>query len=65
MAGKCKIMNNLNKLNDDDRNTLACLLIKAGYTVRLGKIIPEGKRANMYYIEFWESDIYERNTKGE
>ena len=32
-----KIKNLLMKLNDEDRNTLCCLLVKAGYAVRIGK----------------------------
>ena len=31
-----KIKNLLMKLNDEDRNTLCCLLIKAGYAARIG-----------------------------
>lgn len=49
-----RIENILGKLNDDDRNALAVLLIKAGYAVRIGKEIPEGRKAAKYYVEFWE-----------
>lgn len=49
-----KIKNLLMKLNDDDRNTLVCLLAKAGYTVRIGKERPGGKGQTMYFVEFWE-----------
>lgn len=38
-----KIKNLLQKLNDEDRNTLCCLLIKAGYAARIGKERPGGK----------------------
>ncbi len=51
---KHKIKNLLMKLNDDDRNTLCCLLIKAGYAARIGKERSEGSRHSMYYVEFWE-----------
>jgi len=49
-----KIKNLLMKLNDEDRNTLCCLLIKAGYTARIGKERPGGKGQTMYCGEFWE-----------
>lgn len=49
-----KIKNLLQKLNDEDRNTLCCLLIKAGYAVKIGKEQPENKRQTMYYVEYWE-----------
>lgn len=51
---KHKIKNLLQKLNDEDRNTLCCLLIKAGYAVRIGKERLEGKGQTMYFVEFWE-----------
>lgn len=51
-----KIKNLLQKLNDEDRNTLCCLLIKAGYTVRIGKERLGGKGKTMYFVEFWEED---------
>ncbi len=49
-----KIKNLLQKLNDEDRNTLCCLLIKAGYTVRIGKERPGGKGQTIYFVEFWQ-----------
>lgn len=49
-----KIENILGKLNDEDRSSLACLLIKAGYAVKIGKEVPEGKKAAKYYVEYWE-----------
>ena len=51
---KHKIKNLLQKLNDDDRNQLCCLLIKAGYAARIGKEQPGGKGKTMYFVEFWE-----------
>lgn len=50
------IRNLLMKLNDEDRNTLCCLLIKAGYAARIGKERPGGKGQIMYFVEFWEED---------
>lgn len=49
-----KIRNLLQKLNDEDRNTLVCLLAKAGYAVRIGKERPGGKGQTMYFVEYWE-----------
>lgn len=49
-----KIKNLLMKLNDEDRNTLVCLIAKAGYAVRIGKERPGGKGQTMYFVEFWE-----------
>lgn len=46
--------NLLRKLNDEDRNTLCCLLIKAGYAAGIGKERPGGKGQTMYFVEFWE-----------
>lgn len=51
-----KIRNLLMKLNDEDRNTLCCLLIKAGYAARIGKEQSNGKKQTMYYVEFWEEN---------
>lgn len=51
---KHKIRNLLQKLNDDDRNQLCCLLIKAGYAARIGKERPGGKGKTMYFVEYWE-----------
>lgn len=51
---KHKIKNLLQKLNDEDRNTLCCLLIKAGYAARIGKERPGSKGKTMYFVEFWE-----------
>lgn len=52
--GRHRIKNRLFKLNDEDRNTLVCLLAKAGYSVKIGKEIPQGKKQTEYYVEFWE-----------
>ena len=58
MADKArhKIRNLLMKLNDEDRNTLCCLLIKAGYAARIGKERPDGKGKTMYFVEYWEEN---------
>lgn len=49
-----RIYNLLSKLNDEDRNSLCCLLIKAGYTVRIGKERPNGKGQTKYFVEYWK-----------
>lgn len=54
VVGRNRIRNLLMKLNDEDRNTLCCLLVKAGYAVRIGKERPGGKGQTMYFVEFWE-----------
>lgn len=43
-------------LNNDERAAIAYLLVKAGYTVRMGKERPKGKTsgAYIYFIEYWE-----------
>lgn len=43
-------------LNAEDRQALAALLIKAGYTVRIGRERPTGKTsgAYIYFVEYWE-----------
>lgn len=56
MEKRQRIDNLLSKLNDEDRNSLCCLLIKAGYTVRIGKERPNGKGATKYFVEYWEED---------
>ncbi len=52
--GRQRIKNLLFKLNDEDRNTLVCLIAKAGYSVRIGKERPEGRGQTQYFVEFWE-----------
>lgn len=49
-----RIKNLLFKLNDEDRNTLVCLIAKAGYSIRVGKERPEGRGQTQYFVEFWE-----------
>lgn len=53
-AGRKRIKNLLFKLNDEDRNTLVCLIAKARYAVRIGKERPGGKGQTQYFVEFWE-----------
>lgn len=53
---KHKIKNLLQKLNDEDRNILCCLLIKSGYAARIGKERLDGKGKTMYFVEFWEEE---------
>ena len=43
------------KMNDEDRLKLAELLIKAGYTVKIGRVIlPQNKTAPA--VEYWTED---------
>lgn len=49
-----RIKNLLYKLNDEDRNTLVCLIAKAGYAVKIGKERPGSKGQTQYFVEFWE-----------
>ena len=48
-------------LNESERLEIARLLLKAGYTVRLGRKKPMGKPngAYTYFIEYWEEMIGE------
>lgn len=45
-------------LNEEDRLTLAGLLIKAGYAVRIGhrEIPGNAKGKKEYIVEYWEKD---------
>ena len=47
-----RIYNLSAKLNDADRQTVAGLLVKAGYRVYQGKEMLEGRKSNTIYIEF-------------
>jgi hypothetical protein len=40
------------KVNDADRLALASLLVKFGYTVRIGKERKDGKTTNVVYIAY-------------
>lgn len=40
------------KLTEEEKLKLARLLVKAGYTVRVGKFKPEGKTVYAHYIEY-------------
>nr|WP_275061643.1 resolvase [Diplocloster agilis] len=39
-------------MTEDEKLKLARLLVKAGYTVRVGKFKPEGKTVYVHYIEY-------------
>ena len=53
--GKLKITDQKNgNLNEADRLELARLLIKAGYTVRVGKDKAPGKNRNIHFVEYVE-----------
>ena len=43
-------------LNEADRLEIARLLIKAGYTVRIGKEKAVGKNTNIIFVEFTGGD---------
>lgn len=45
-------------LNEEDRLTIARLLIKAGYSVRIGyRVIPGNTKGKKEYIvEYWEKE---------
>lgn len=40
------------KVNDDDRLALAALLIKFGYTVRIGREKKEGEKTATIFVEY-------------
>lgn len=42
--------------NEEDRLELAKILLKAGYTVRIGKEKPPGKSTNVIYVEYLEDE---------
>lgn len=54
MENRNKIYNKSTKLNDEDRITLASLLIKAGYVAKTGCEAIDGKKQKTYYVEYWE-----------
>lgn len=41
-------------LNEADRLEIAKLLIKAGYTVRIGSETPQGSKTKKHFVEFSE-----------
>lgn len=45
-------------LNEEDRLTIARLLVKAGYSVRIGyRVIPgNAKGKKEYIVEYWEKE---------
>lgn len=45
-----------NALNEQDRLDMARLLIKAGYTVRLGREKQGKSNTYTYFIEYWEEN---------
>lgn len=46
--------------NNEDRLALATLLVKAGYSVRIGKEKSEGKSTTITFIEYWEEGAEEK-----
>lgn len=51
-----RIYSHLNKINDEDRNALCCLLIKAGYAAKIGKERKDNKGAYTYFVEYWREE---------
>lgn len=43
-------------LNEADRLEIAKLLVKAGYTVRLGKDKPANSKTYNHFVEYFEGD---------
>ena len=43
-----------NKLNEDDRLKMGTLLLKAGFTVKMGSEKSSG--TTRYFVEFWEEE---------
>lgn len=43
-------------LNEEERLTICKLLIKAGYSVRIGKEADPNKKTRNAFIEFWEGE---------
>ncbi len=43
-------------LGEQERLDLARLLIKAGYTVRIGREKLAGKSTWVYFVEYWEEE---------
>lgn len=51
-----RIYNILGKINDEDRQQLCVLLIKAGYAARIGKERQGDKGAYTYFVEYWREE---------
>ena len=51
-----RIYNILGKINDEDRQQLCVLLIKAGYDARIGKERQGDKGAYTYFVEYWREE---------
>lgn len=49
-----KIYSRPGTLNENERLEVARLLIKAGYTVKLGRDKVSGKSNYIHHVEFWE-----------
>lgn len=43
-------------LNEADRLEIGMLLLKAGYTVRLGKDKPTNSKTYQHFVEYFEGD---------
>ena len=54
------VKNKIYVTNAEDRNTVAIVLIKNGYTVRIEK--EKGKNTKViHYVEYWRGDEYAGN----
>ena len=56
MSERKRVCNLSGKLNDEDRQDLAKMLIKAGYAVRIGRERQGTKGAYQYFVEFWKEE---------
>lgn len=56
MEERQRIYNLSTKLNDNDRQEIAALLIKAGYAVRIGRDRPRDAKSYQYFVEFWKEE---------
>jgi len=51
-----RIYNESGKLNDDDRQKLGAILMKAGYAARIGSERRAKNSTRTYFVEFWKED---------
>ena len=53
---RTRIYNESGKLNDDDRQKIGAILMKAGYAARIGCERRGKNTARIYFVEFWKED---------
>lgn len=56
MNERKRVCNLSGKLNDEDRQDLAKMLIKAGYAVRIGRERQGTKGTYQYFVEYWKEE---------